>query len=63
MTDYVVTSRKAARYHVNENCPGWLQGRNNSDHLGRDLHDVQRISEAEAVRQGKKKCLRCGGRA
>jgi hypothetical protein len=62
MTNTVVTSRKAAKYHVDENCPGWLQGRNNSQHLDRDLHEVLRISEAEAVRMKKKPCLRCGGR-
>jgi hypothetical protein len=61
--DQVVTSRKGKRYHVNENCPGWLQGRNNSVHLNRELHDVLEVSEAQAVRMGKLRCKRCGGRS
>lgn len=62
MADTVVTSLKAARYHVDDTCAGWLQGRGNSDQRGDELHGVQRISEAEAIRQGKLACKRCGGR-
>lgn len=61
--DHVITSRKGKRYHVNENCPGWLQGRTNSVHLNRDLHDVQEVTEAQARSMGKLPCKRCGGRS
>jgi len=60
-TGHVVTTRKGTRYHVNESCPGWLQGRKNSARLNRELHDVQEVTEAEAVRMGKLRCKRCGG--
>jgi hypothetical protein len=58
----VITSQKAARYHVDEACPGWQQGRKNSADRGHDLHAVLRVPEKEAQQLGKKRCLRCGGR-
>jgi len=61
--DHVITSRKGKRYHVNENWPGWLQGRNNSVHLNRDLHNVQEVTGAQAIAMGKRPFMRCGGRS
>lgn len=63
MTDRVVTSRKAGCYHADQTCPGWLQGRNNSVQLGRELHPVLAVTEAEVIRLRKRKCTRCGGGA
>jgi len=62
MIDFVVTSALALRYHTDETCAGWLQGRRNAEKRGMELHPVQQVTEAEAVRLGRKPCQRCGGR-
>lgn len=56
----VITTAKGARYHVDESCHLWSRGRENSTDLGRQLHDVQRLPEADAVAEGKTACRSCG---
>ncbi|WP_182907404.1 hypothetical protein [Microbispora sp. H13382] len=57
----VITTRGSDRYHVSEECPMWLAGRLGSESQGNRLHNVLRMSEAEARADGWTPCPGCVG--
>ncbi|GIH72678.1 hypothetical protein Mth01_49310 [Sphaerimonospora thailandensis] len=57
----VITTKGSDRYHASEDCLMWLAGRRGSESQGNHLHDILRMSAAEARNRGWTPCPGCVG--
>lgn len=63
MEQQVITTAMGRNYHRPDCGPGFLSARAKGERLGRKLHPIVTMTEAEARADGKKPCGHCGGRA
>ncbi|WP_101791003.1 hypothetical protein [Nonomuraea indica] len=55
----VITTTASDCYHASEDCPAWKAGRQGSEAHGYTLHEIRRLTVADAEAAKKKPCPTC----